>query len=126
MRLFAIRFAHLALFATLAHYTLACGADTDHGPTIGAPTVPVGPIVEGGGNSSGGIGGQPAATGAQPAPIGTGGGFGSGGSGPFGAAGNGSAGSNPFGSGGSASNSDPFGIGGSPNSANPFGGLGSF
>jgi hypothetical protein len=120
MRLFARQqLAHLALFATLARCALACGADSDHPPPIGSPTVPTVPIVEGGGSSAGGSTGQPGTSLAgAAATIDSGGSsFGSGGS-PFGSGGgsplgNGSAGGSPFGTGGSATASDPFGIGGS-------------
>ena len=106
MRLFARQqFAHLALFATLARCTLACGADTDHAPPIGSPT-PTGPIVEQGGGSpsGGGSTGRPGdGLGGGAATIGTSGNpatLGTGGDASF--AGNGSGGDNTFGSGGSA------------------------
>lgn len=127
MRLFAPqRFAHLALYATLTRCVLACGADTDHGPTIGSPTGPQGPVViEAGGSFGGGQGSVNPGTGD---PInGTGGTLdtGSGGTGVFGTAGSGvvgTAGSGVFGTAGAAS-TDPFGIAGSPSSAVPsFGG----
>ena len=105
------QFAQLALFATLARCALACGADTDHAPPIGSPTGPTEPIIEQGGRSSGGSGGQAeaalaggAATIGNPAAT-----PGAGGDNSF--AGNGSGG-NTFGVGGSATASDPFGIGG--------------
>lgn len=116
MRHFVLqRFVRLALYATLARCALACGADTDHGPPIGSPTGPIGPVVsEAGSSASAGQAGNN--TGG--ASIGTspdfGGAFNSatGGS-AFGAGGSGSAGRDQFGVGGSGPSTDPFGAGGS-------------
>src|SRR5690349_4252448 len=59
MRHFAVqRFARLTLYATLAHCVLACSADDDRSPPIGAPTGPIEPPVNQGGAFSGGSGGQ--------------------------------------------------------------------
>jgi len=120
MRHFAVqRCARLTLYATLAHCLLACGADDEHGPPIGAPT---GPVVNEGGSSNAGAnagGGTPGA--GAPAiggPVGASGAFGTAGaaaSNPFGTAGDGSAGRDSFGIGGSGSGSDRFGGAGSPN-----------
>ncbi|HEX2672370.1 MAG TPA: hypothetical protein VHM25_15925, partial [Polyangiaceae bacterium] len=53
MRHFVLqRCVYLALYATLARCALACGADTDHGPPIGSPTGPVGPVVSEAGSSA--------------------------------------------------------------------------
>ena len=133
MRHFSVqRFARLTLYAALAQCALACGADSDHGPTIGAPTVPIGPVIdESGGASSQAGGSSQSGNPGQPDPIpGTGGAaadatagaFGSGGRDSLGTAGNGSAGRDPFGIAGSSS-SDPFGIAGGPSAS---AGLGSF
>ncbi len=120
MRHFAVRrFARLALYATLARCALACSADSDHGPPIGAPEGPIGPIVAEGGTFSGaGNGGQAAAnTNSGAAANGTAGGaFGTvdtAGAGPFGNGGNG----NAFGSGGTGTGSDPFGVAGTPSAS---------
>ncbi|HEY0465684.1 MAG TPA: hypothetical protein VGC79_15830 [Polyangiaceae bacterium] len=121
MRLFALqRTAQLALSVTLAYGALACGADTDHGPTIGSPTGPIGPVVVEAGTSS--VGGQGGNSNNGTTVPGSGGTFnnGSGGSGVFGTAGNGIVGNAGNGTG----NTDPFGIGGSPTS--PFGAGGFF
>jgi hypothetical protein len=126
MRLFARqRFAHLALYATLGHCALACGADTDRAPPIGSPTGPIGPIVEKGGNSSADNAGQPGTSlaGGAATTIGTGGDTPGTGGARFGVAGN-SAGGNAFGSGGSTTGSDPFGIGGG--TRNAFSGMSPF
>ena len=116
MRHFAVQqFARLALCATLGQCVLACGADTDHGPTVGSPTGPVGPTVnEGGGsNGTGGAGtATSAGTGASPVIDATSGGAqdarGSGGASSLGAAGvDRQFGGGP-GSGGFSAGSDPF------------------
>jgi hypothetical protein len=108
MRHFAVqRFARLTLYATLTHCALACSADDDRSPPIGAPTGPIEPVITGGGAFSGGSGGQPGAN-----PI-----AGAANNGTNGGAFNlpGAAGASPFGNGGR----DPFGIAGSGTA--PFG-----
>jgi len=118
------RFTLLTLFAVLAHCALACGAGSDHGPVIGSPTGPTGPIVNEGG-TFGGAGG-PGQPGSNPiagaTALGTSGASNTGAGGDlFVTAGNGSAGREPFGT--SGSGSDPFGIAGSPTAS---GGIGQF
>jgi hypothetical protein len=114
------RCARLALYATLARCALACGADTDHGPPIGSPTGPVGPVVnEAGSTASNGQAGNQNAGGASPGTTPElGGAFDSaaGGATVFGFGGNGSAGRDPFGIGGSGPDNNPFGSGGSVSS----------
>jgi hypothetical protein len=124
MRHFAFRrFAHLTLYATLACCASACGADSDHGPPIGSPTGPIGPIVnEGGAFSGGGSAGQPGvnANAGQPGFGPSGGAFnqpGSSGANSFGIGGTGSAGRDSFGVAGFGPGSDPFGVGGSLNAS---------
>lgn len=122
MRHFALRqLARFSLCAALAHSVLACGADTDHGPPIGSPPGPTGPIVvEAGGYAGTGQGGANSNA-AGGATVTSGGSFdpGAAGTTQFGAGGSGGAG-DPFGVGGTATGSDPFGIGGS--SSPSFGG----
>jgi hypothetical protein len=114
MRHFAVqRFVRLTLYATLAHCALACSADDDRSPPIGAPTGPTEPVITGGGAFNGGSGGQP---GANPndgaANTGTNGGVfnlpGAAGASSFGATGG--TGRDPFGIAGSGT--APFGIAG--------------
>lgn len=114
----------MALCATLAHCALACGADSDHGPPIGSPTGPVGPITNEGGssNGTGGAGTNAnAGTGANPAIDGTSGGAlngpGSAGASSLGIAGANGPGGDAFGSGGFATGSDPFARAGGLNAA---------
>ncbi|HET7541504.1 MAG TPA: hypothetical protein VFK05_16625 [Polyangiaceae bacterium] len=119
------RFVRLTLYATLARCALACGADSDHGPPIGSPTGPAGPVItEGGSANPGGQGGANPTLGGSATSL-VGGGFdtATGGSNSFGAAGVASAGRDPFGIGGAVSGSDPFGSGGT---ASPFSGMSSF
>jgi len=110
-------FARLTLCATIAHCALACGADSDHGPPIGAPTGPIGPIINEGGSTNGSGGAGQSGGNANAGPnVGTSGSpdvVGIGGSAPFG---NGSAGRDPF-------TDNPFGIGGTPSAS---AGLGPF
>ena len=116
MRHFVLqRCVRLALYATLAHCALACGADTDHGPPIGSPTGPIGPVVsEAGSPASAGQAG----TNTGGASVGTtsdlGGVFNTatGGSSVFGTGGNGTGGRDPFAVGGSGPSNNPFGAGG--------------
>jgi len=112
------RCVHLALYATLARYVVACGADTDHGPPIGSPTGPSGPVVSEAGASA--RAGAPGNQNTGGASVGTtselgGGTFNSatGGTGAFGTGGDGSAGRDQFGVGGSGPGTNPFGAGGS-------------
>ncbi len=130
MRHFAIqRLARLTLYATLARCALACGADSDHGPPIGAPTGPV--IVDEGGNSNGngpGNGGQPGNPNGGAAANGASGTFNTaanGGTGQFEVGGNGNGGGNPFGVGGS-STGDPFGSAGLNTTPSGFSGSSAF
>jgi len=113
------QFAHLVLYATLAQCVFACSADSDHGPPIGAPTGPSGPVIaEGGGSFSGAGRAEQAgasATPGRPSDGGNAGSFGTpgiGGASQFGggSGGTGSTGNDPFGIGGRAS--DQFGIAG--------------
>jgi len=124
MRHFAAqRLAHVALYATVAHFVLACGADTDRSPPIGAPMGPTGPIISEAGSTGSSRAGQGggAASGGDPTTPPEGGAFNSaGGGGPFGTGGN--ANDDPFGVGGTGS-SDPFGVGGSPSAFPGTGGL---
>jgi len=117
------RLARFSLCTLLAHCALACGADTDHGPPIGSPTGPGGPVVvEGGGFGGLGQGGSSANTGGN--ATGTIAGASNtevGGADSFGIGGDGSAGRDPFGIAGAST--DPFGIGGNP-SALPLPGAG--
>ena len=122
------RFARLVLYATLSNFALACGADSDHGPPIGSPTGPTGPVVGEAGNFNGaGTGGQfgnPSA--GAPAVDPSGGSFNTGTAGGA-AFGTGGSGNDPFGIGGSETGSDPFGIGGgAPGTPGASGGLGPF
>lgn len=107
----------LALLAAFAYGAIACSSDTDHGPPVGAPNVPV-VVVEGGGSGGDVNTGQGAANdagNANDAP-GVGGGFdgvGASGGAPFTDP---SAGSANFGTPGTAggSNLPPFGASGGP------------
>lgn len=128
MRHIALQGARLVLYATLAHCALACGADTDHGPPIGSPPGPTGPVVNDGGRFDGGGqgganqntgGGNPGVT-----PGITGGTLGAAGNDSIGIGGSGVAGGDPFGVGGAATGgSNPFGIAGTPSA---FSGTSSF
>ena len=105
------RCAQLALFATLAHCALACGADTDRGPPIGSPPGPDGPVIHEAG-AMGVAGGQASGN------LNTGGSttLALGGASSF------ETGGSAFGVGGSPVGKDPFGIGGSITGPAPFGG----
>lgn len=107
---------HITLLIALAYGAVACSSDTDHGPPVGAPNVPV-VITEGGGSGGTGNIGQGAAnSGGDPSTLNTAGSLnsvaGSGGSGfadP-------SAGSGNFGQPGTAGGTSqpPFNAGGAP------------
>jgi hypothetical protein len=103
----------VALLAALAHDAIACSSDSDHGPPVGAPNVPV-VIVEGGGAEGSVNTGQGAANNAgNTSDTGVGGSSNAAGGAPFT---NPSAGSANFGSPGTAGSPSgpPFSAGGSP------------
>ncbi|HYP75845.1 MAG TPA: hypothetical protein VER12_07820 [Polyangiaceae bacterium] len=119
------RLTALTMFTALAHCTLACGADTDRNPPIGAPPGP-GPVVsEAGAPNGGGAGGQPGSNASGGVATSIGGNvFDSAGTGGSNVFGTGTAGAGePFGIGGSGPGSGPFGIAGTPS---PFSGASSF
>jgi len=119
----AQQFLRLILYAPLAGCTWSCGADSDHGPPIGSPPGPVGPIVvEAGGSSAGRSSTNPNAGTGMTEP--NGGASDNAGTDSQGFAGSGSAGRDPFGVGGSGTQRAPSGSAGTPNASGglaPFG-----
>jgi hypothetical protein len=108
----------LALLAALGYGVIGCSSDTDHGPPVGAPNVPV--VITEGGGSGGTVNGQGAApNGGDTSNLGTAGRLdGLGGTGGSGFA-DPNAGSPGFGSPGTAggTNEPPFSAGGGPSSS---------